>query len=108
MTIAKYDVKKNLIDNESSVDVLFYDVFSKINLVVQLKQIDTPFVGFSRNSVAVEGEITLPITVKHEPRQSMMQLTFLMVKVSSAYNAILGRSNLNVLKAIVSTYHLLV
>ena len=33
MMIVKYDVKRVLIDNESSTDVLFYDVFSKMNLV---------------------------------------------------------------------------
>ena len=27
MTTAKYDIKRILIDNESSVDILFYDVF---------------------------------------------------------------------------------
>ena len=37
MTIAKYDVKKILVDNGSSVDVLFYDTFSKLNLTDQLK-----------------------------------------------------------------------
>ena len=37
----------------------------------------------------------------------MVQLIFV-VRVPSAYNAILGRSGLNTLKAIVSTHHLLV
>ena len=37
-----------------------------------------------------------------------MQLTFLVVRVPSIYNAILNRSGLNTLKAIISTYYLLV
>ena len=108
MTVANYDVKKILIDNESSVDVLFYDVLSKINLSGRLKQVNTPLIGFSSNPVAIEGEITLSITVGQEPRQSTVWLIFLIVKVSSAYNTILGRPDLNALKAIVSIYHLLV
>ena len=35
-------------------------------------------------------------------------MTFTIVQVPSAYNAILGRLGLNALRAIVSTYHLLV
>ena len=37
LTIANHDVKQILVDNESSVDVLYYDAFSRISLsVVQL------------------------------------------------------------------------
>lgn len=32
MTIANYDVKENLVDTESFVDILFYDAFCKMNL----------------------------------------------------------------------------
>ena len=35
-------------------------------------------------------------------------MTFMVVQVPSTYNAILGRTGLNALRAIVSTYHLLV
>ena len=37
-----------------------------------------------------------------------MQLTFLIVKIPSAYNTILGQLGLNVLRAVVLTYHMLV
>ena len=56
----------------------------------------------------VEGAITLPITVSTEPYQKTLRLTFLVVKVPSAYNAILGRLGLNTFRAVVLTYHLLV
>ena len=106
MTVTKYDIKSVLVDNESSVDVLFYDIFLKINLTRQLRQISTLLIRFSENLVAAEGEITLPIMVGQKLRQSIVQLTFLVVRVSSIYNAILGRPNLNALKVIISTYHL--
>ena len=43
-----------------------------------------------------------------EPRQRTLTLTFLVVKVPSAYNAILGRPSLNAFRAVVLMYHLLV
>ena len=56
----------------------------------------------------VEGAITLPVTVGTEPYQKILRLTFLVIKVPSAYNAILGHPGLNAFRAVVSTYHLLV
>ena len=56
----------------------------------------------------MEGEITLPLTAGIDPQQSTILMTFTVVRVSSTYNTILGRSELNALRAVVSTYYLLV
>ena len=69
--IAKYDIKRVLVDNKNSTNILFYDAFSKINLIGQLRWIETPLIRFSENLVATKGEITLPVTMRQEPRQSM-------------------------------------
>ena len=74
----------------------------------RLERVSTPLVGFVGEAVTVEGEITLSVTARTEPRQSTVHLTFTIVQVPSVYNTILGRPGLNALKAIVSTYHLLV
>ena len=108
-TIANYDVKRIFVDNGSSMNVLFYSTFSRMRLSTdRLKNVSTPLIGFAGDTVTTEGEVTLPVTVGTKPRQSTVPLTFAVVQVPSAYNAILGRSGLNALKAIVSTYHLLV
>ena len=63
--IANYDVKKNLIYNESSTDVLFYLIFFWIQLPTdQLKKISMSLVGFTRDAIIVEEEITLPLTAR--------------------------------------------
>ncbi|KAK3017843.1 hypothetical protein RJ639_003353 [Escallonia herrerae] len=67
---------------------------------------DSPLYGFSNHSVAVEGIITLPVTIRTPPTQANLMLDFVVVKVPSAYNAILGRPALNQVQAVVSTYHL--
>ena len=72
----------------------------------QLGPINFPLVGFAGAAVPIEGVITLAMTVGQYPKQSRAQVDFLVVKVPSAYNAIFDRSGLNVLRAVVSTYHL--
>ena len=67
-TIAKYDVKRILVDNGSSTNVLFYVVFSRMDLSkYRLREISTPLIGFTGDSVQVEGEITLPTIVGTSP-----------------------------------------
>jgi hypothetical protein len=53
------------------------------------------------------GLISLPITCGMSPRQSTVIVDFLVVDRPSAYNIIIGRSMLNKLRAITSTYHLM-
>ena len=74
----------------------------------QLKRVSTPLIGFTGDAVTVKGEISLPLTTKTEPQQSTIFITFTVVRVSSAYNTILGRPGLNTFRAVVSTYHILV
>ena len=73
----------------------------------RLQRVNAPLVGFTGSSVQVEGAISLPVTAGTEPRQCTVKLNFLIVRVPSAYNGILGRPGLNTLKAVISTYHLL-
>ena len=79
--MVKYDVKRILVDNESFADILFYDAFQKMNMLDQLKQVGTLLVRFFGDSIAMEGEVTLPITIGKEPHRSIIHLTFLVVKI---------------------------
>ncbi|XP_073106888.1 uncharacterized protein [Elaeis guineensis] len=107
LNIANYEIHRILVDNRSSIDILFYDVFSRMPILDgHLGPISSPLVGFTGDAVPVEGVITLTVAVGRYPRQSRALVNFLVVKAPSAYNAILGRPDLNALRAIVSTYHL--
>ncbi|KAK3033968.1 hypothetical protein RJ639_034132 [Escallonia herrerae] len=102
-----FDVKRVLIDNGSSVEILFHDAFKKMNIPTdRLRMIDTPLYGFSNHPVTAEGIIALPVAIGTPPTQANFMLDFVVVRVPSAYNAILGRPALNQLQAVVSTYHL--
>ncbi|XP_052205163.1 uncharacterized protein LOC127809988 [Diospyros lotus] len=76
--------------------------------MTQLMTAKVPLVGFDGEAVYLEGIIQLPLTVGRGSRTSRVMLDILVADVPSAYNMILGRSGLNALRAIPSTYHMMV
>ena len=62
LDIANYDVYWVLVDNKSSVDILFYDAFVRMNLYSKLLiKRNTPLIGFLGTMILVEGIISLTI-----------------------------------------------
>ncbi|GAV67535.1 hypothetical protein CFOL_v3_11040, partial [Cephalotus follicularis] len=91
LTVTNFEDKRVLIDNGSSANIMFYDIFEKMKLgTSRLKPIDSHLYGFSGERVHVEGTIELPSTVGIAPRQSTIMVRFLIVKLPSTYNVIIG------------------
>ncbi|KAK3032015.1 hypothetical protein RJ639_036389 [Escallonia herrerae] len=107
LRVESFDMKRILVDNGSSAEVLFYEAFQKMSISFdRLCKIDTPLNRFINHPVVCEGIIALPVTVGTPPAQAKLMLDFVVVHVPSAYNMILGRTSLNQLRAVVSTYHM--
>ncbi|XP_011076537.1 uncharacterized protein LOC105160757 [Sesamum indicum] len=107
MDIANYQIHKVLIDNGSSIDIIFSDVLRKMDLKnVRLKPVRTPLVGFRGSEVVPEGVIELPVFLGEEPKRKTCMVQFLVVDSPFTYNVVLGRPGLNKFRAVVSTYHL--
>ncbi|GKV36170.1 hypothetical protein SLEP1_g44331 [Rubroshorea leprosula] len=105
--IGNHNVNKVFIDTGSSPDILYWGCFQKMQLnPSSLQKHEGPIYGFDNQPVPVEGVITLPIYVGSEPRFRMASVTFLVVKMESAFNAILGRATLCELKAVILQPHL--
>ena len=62
--MANNNVYKIVVDNGSSVDILYYQAFQRMGLRdSDLRPSPNPIYGFTRDSVVPVGVITLPLTV---------------------------------------------
>ncbi|KAL5575483.1 hypothetical protein UlMin_017182 [Ulmus minor] len=109
LRIAGRKVYKILIDNGSSADILFRSTLNRMNLVgAKFEPIKSALYGFTGDSVSSEGVLNLPIELGTHPCQHIQSVNFVVVDCPSSYNAIIGRPTLNAIRAVTSTYHLLV
>ncbi|XP_074360738.1 uncharacterized protein LOC141700982 [Apium graveolens] len=104
--IGNCPVMRVLVDNGASVDILFHDKFIKMSYNdSQLTSSNAPIYGFIYVECKVEGAIQLPVTIGEEPREATQMLNFQVVKATSTYNAIMGRTGIHA-KAAPSTYQM--
>ncbi|XP_074327012.1 uncharacterized protein LOC141664952 [Apium graveolens] len=96
-----------IIDNGSSVDVLYHHAFSRMDIGDRrLENSRTPLYGFTGNEVHVVGTIDMPVLFGSPPCQVWKVVKFHVISASSSFNAILGRTTIIALKAITSISHL--
>jgi len=94
-----------LIDNESSVDIMYMTAYQQLRLnLKRLRPFKSPLFSFSGDRIYPKGIILLLVTAGTHPTQVTKHVDFLIVDCPLSYNFILGRLTLNRLKAITSTY----
>jgi len=105
--LENYAVKKVLIDQGSSVDILYWATYQKLQLpTTAIVPYDEPIYGFSGEKLSTRGYIDLH-TIFHDGAQTKtIPIRFLIVNAPTSYNVLLGRPSLNTLGAVVSTPHL--
>uniref|UniRef100_A0A2N9F9R7 Uncharacterized protein n=1 Tax=Fagus sylvatica TaxID=28930 RepID=A0A2N9F9R7_FAGSY len=108
INIAGFTTRRVMVDNGSSADILYLPAYQQMQLDKdKLRPMDAPLVGFTGDKICPVGIVTLPIMVGTHPKTVSKTVDFLVVNCPSAYNAIIGRPTLNRLRAVTSTYHLL-
>lgn len=106
--VGTMDLRRILVDNGSSVDVLYGHAYNRLDLRGRKLELcnEPPLCGFGNAHVLIVGTIELPVIFSTSPQQSSIMVKLYVVHVDSNYNAILGRTTLSALWAITSTSHL--
>lgn len=107
LSIGIFSVKRVLIDQGSSTDILYLDAYKGMGMKESfLYPFTGNLVGFAGISVHTLGIARSDVTVGSSPLTKKVPADFIVVSAPSAYNAIIGRPALNALKEVVSTSHL--
>jgi len=90
--LANCEVKKTLVDQGSSVDVLYWRTFKKMGLKEnEIIPLDEQIVGFSGERVDIKGYIDLHTKFGESDRgQKIIFVRYIIVDVNTSYNALLG------------------
>jgi len=96
-----------LVDQGSSVDVMFWSMFNKLQLSPDLLRPYTGCLyGFAGDQVEVRGYLELRKTFTDGTTSRTENIRYLVVNANSAYNILLGRPALNRLRGVSSTRHM--
>ncbi|KAL5540349.1 hypothetical protein UlMin_043018 [Ulmus minor] len=83
--------------------------FNRMNLVgAKVEPTMSSLSSFTGDNISSEGILNLPVELGSSPCQHIQAVDFVLINCPSPYNAIIGRPTLNKIRAVTSTYHLLV
>ncbi|KAL5542741.1 hypothetical protein UlMin_010451 [Ulmus minor] len=102
LLVANYKIKRILVDNGSSTNVLFLNVLKEMKIdESNIRRCATVLVGFSGEQKFTIGDIALPVYAGG----INLNVNFAMLDSPSAYNMILGRPWIHKMRAVPSTFH---
>lgn len=105
ISIVNLTVKRVLVDNGNSTNILFLETFKNMQLDERMmRRKVVSLVGFDDKATSTIGEIKLSMFTEG----INLHTAFSVISLRSAYNVILGRPWIHEMKAILSTYHQLI
>lgn len=101
-------VRKTLVDQWSSTDILFWNTFKQLDITESLLQPhDDPLFGFVSERVSMKGPIELLMRFNTKKDEYIdVIVKYMVIHVSTSYNILLGQLSINAIGAIVFAPHL--
>jgi len=104
LQILNWNIKRVLIDTDSSADILTFEAFDKMGLTdEQLQPFQGTLSGFTEERVHVRGYITLKTIFGVGKQAKAIKIRYLVVNAPNSYNIVIGCPSFNRLGALLST-----
>ncbi|XLU71123.1 hypothetical protein S245_030176, partial [Arachis hypogaea] len=105
--LANTNLHRTLVNQGSSAEILFKTAFKKLGLEEkELKAYTNSLFRLGDTPIQPLGYISLHTTFGKGNRSRTLNIDYIVVDVGTAYNALIGRTMLNLLGTVVSTLHL--
>jgi hypothetical protein len=102
VNIAGWVIRKILVDNGSSANILFFKTFEKMNLSQHmLHPPEYPLQGFGGKPIKLVGKVSLPVSFGDLDNARTETLTFDVVDIYHPYLTIFGRGFMNKFDAVI-------
>ncbi|XP_028092535.1 uncharacterized protein LOC114292710 [Camellia sinensis] len=102
LRVNQFTVERILVDLGSTSEVMYYETLIKLGFnESDLSPVPYPLFGFNTNPEYPLEKITLPVRAGSRT----VKVEFLVVKLPSPYNVIMGRTWLRIMQAVPRTYH---
>ncbi|GKV01686.1 hypothetical protein SLEP1_g14226 [Rubroshorea leprosula] len=97
------EVQRVLVDTESALDIMYFHCFESLGLdPALLQRYDGPIYGFNNQPVPVEGVFTMNVAFGSGRSYVTPSVRFLVVKMASSFNVVIGRPTLTEIRAVKS------
>ncbi|GKV01720.1 hypothetical protein SLEP1_g14261 [Rubroshorea leprosula] len=101
------EVQRVLVDTGSAPDIMYFHCFESLGLdPALLQRYDGPIYGFNNQPILVEGVLTMNVAFGSGRNHVTLSVRFLVVKMASSFNVVIGRPTLTEIRAVVSQSHL--
>ncbi|GJS22988.1 reverse transcriptase domain-containing protein [Tanacetum coccineum] len=100
-------VHRMYLDGGSSSEIMYEHCFSRFRPEVRSQMVPatTPLVGFSGEIIWPLGHISLLVKIGDEEHSTSAWMNFMVIRSSSPYNGIIGRTEVRRIQAVPSTAH---
>ncbi|GKV27129.1 hypothetical protein SLEP1_g36334 [Rubroshorea leprosula] len=101
VTINNCEVQRVLVDTGSAPDIMYFHCFESLGLdPALLQRYDGPIYGFNNQPIPVEGVLTMNVAFGSGRSYVTPSVRFLVVKIASSFNVIIGRPTLTEIRAV--------